>query len=326
MKTHVIVALVSVLLALIVGFVGFSLYQSSLPTPSDSYEKQDEPPVSPINFGDLKINRLTAYSNGNVSFEVTFQNGDSIIIEAVIINGTSYPWSEGSSENSTILKEQTKRWCTNVGSLTSDAKIEVALQTSLEKVNAYATVCRVPSSDAPNVPDEPDFPNSPIYYYDYYSGVNSFDRGVYFVATSQDPLTQLPRSDFPKSYWEMMRENVTAAATENDFISILVSRGTFPTGGYTLQIESFSWLESFPVKFRCQINLTDPGEGVAVSQAFTNPSLLMPIGKLTAGEYIVEIHITSYIYTFDSQGKLVYRPIMTFKEEVWTQTLTITAS
>ena len=54
--------------------------------------------------------------------------------------------------------------------------------------------------------------------------------------------------------------------------------------------------------------------------------MLIPIGKLTAGKYIVEIHIISYIYTFDAQGKFIYRPIMTFKEEVWIQTLTITAS
>jgi hypothetical protein len=116
---------------------------------------------------------------------------------------------------------------------------------------------------------------------------------------------------------------VTVLATEQDFISILVSRGDFPTGGYTLQVETFSWLESYPVKFRFHVNFTDPGEGVGVTQAFTNPTVLVPIGRLSPGEYQVEVHIVSYILTYDEHGNPNYHPIMTFKEEVWSKNLTI---
>jgi subtilisin family serine protease len=181
-------------------------------------------------------------------------------------------------------------------------------------------------ADQTDSPDSSEVPWSPEFFYDYYSSVSLFERGVYFVATSEDPLTQLPRSDLPKSYWELMRDNVTVEATDQDFISVLVCRGDFPTGGYKLAVEAFSWLESYPVKLRFQVNFTDPGEGVIVSQAFTNPTLLVPIGELDPGEYKVEIHIVSYVLTFDEQGKPVYTPIMTFKEEVWTETLTVTSS
>ena len=319
MKTPILVgALGLVLVGLIIGV---SFYYASLLTPGDSHQDNMEPPTNSV--GQLKINNLAASSNGAVTLEVTLYDGDSGTIEAVIINGTSYQWSEGSSENSTILKGQTKSWSKNIGNLSAGAKIEVTLQASPDKTSETTTVNPSPSPDAPDDSDEPDVPDHPSYIYDYYSGVGLFKRGVYFIATSQDPVTQLPRSDFPKSYWELMWENATVMATEQDFISILVSRGDFPTGGYTLQVETFSWLESYPVKFRFQVNFTDPGEGVAVTQALTNPSLLVPIGKLRPGEYQVEIHIVSYILTFDDQGNPNYRPIMTFKEEVWTQSLTI---
>jgi len=310
--------------ALILLVAGISFYYASLPVPPGSGQDETDSPTSPILAGQLKINRLAASLDGMVSFDVTLYEGDSGTIETVIINGTSYSWSEGSIEDGVILNGQTKSWSKDIGNLSAGAKVEVTLQASPAKANATATVTPSPSPSPPTVPDEPTIPDRSSYFYDYYSGVGLFKRGVYFVATSMDPFTQLPRSDLLKSYWELMWENVTVQATDQDFISILVLRGDFPTGGYTLQVESFAWLESYPVKFRLQVNFTEPGEGGATTQEFTSPSLLVPIGKLTPGKYQVEIHIVSYILTFDEQGKPVYNPIMTFKEEVWTQTLTVT--
>jgi hypothetical protein len=318
MKSKVIVgALVFSLIALILGF---SLYYSILVNPEGSGEDQTDNPDSPGSVGQLKINYLAASSDGTVSFNVTLYDSDSGTIEAVIINGESYLWSEGSSDNGAFLKGETKSWSKNVGDLQAGSEVEVTLQASPKEASGSVIV------DGSDIPDEPDVPSPPEYFYDYYSTVDLFERGVYFVATSEDPLTQLPRSDLPKSYWELMHDNVTVEATDQDFISIMVCRGNFPTGGYTLAVEAFSWLESYPVKFRFQVNFTDPGEGVAVTQAFTNPALLVPIGKLTPGEYKVEIHIVSYILTFDEHGEPVYAPIMTFKEEVWSETLTVTSS
>jgi hypothetical protein len=321
MKTPIII--IALALFLIGLIVGISICYTSLPMPTDSHQDQTEPPTCPVTGGELKINNLAASLSGNVSLDVTLYEGDSGPVEAVIINGTSYSWSEGSSENSTILKGQTKSWSKNIGGLNADDTVKVTIQASPNNATGTTNVNPLPNPSAPDDSDEHIVPDRPSYFYDFYSSVGLFERGVYFVATSQDPLTQLPRSDLPRSYWELMWENATILATDQDFISIIVSRGDFPTGGYTLQVEAFNWLESYPVKFRFQVNFTDPGEGVAVTQAFTNPSLLVPIGQLSPGKYQVEIHIVSYILTFDEQGNPNYRPIMTFKEEVWTQTLTI---
>jgi hypothetical protein len=323
-------ALVFSLIALILGF---SLYYSILVNPEGSGEDQTDNPDSPDSVGQLKINYLTASSDGTVSFNVTLYDSDSGAIETVIINGESYLWSEGSSDDGALLKGETKSWSKNIGDLQAGSEVEVTLQASPGEASGSVIVDGSTGPDepdepdvTPDVPDEPDVPSPTEYFYDYYSSVGLFERGVYFVATSEDPLTQLPRSDLPKSYWELMHDKVAVEATDQDFISMLLCRGDFPTGGYTLAVEAFSWLESYPVKFRFQVNFTDPGEGVAVTQAFTNPALLVPIGKLTPGEYKVEIHIVSYILTFDEHGEPVYTPIMTFKEEVWSETLTITSS
>lgn len=321
MKTQIMVG--ALVFSLILMILGISLYYSTLVNPAGSGEDQTEIPNSPVSTGQLKINYLVASSNGTLSFNVTLYDCDSGVIEAVIINGKSYLWSEGSAEDGAILKGETKIWSKNIGDLITGSKIEVTLQASPGEASGSVIVDGLAS---PDVSDEPEVPGPPEYFYDYYSSVGLFERGVYFVATSQDPLTQLPRSDLPKSYWELMHDNVTDQATDQDFICILVCRGDFSTGGYTVAVEAFSWLESYPVKLRFQVNFTDPGEGVAVTPAFTNPTLLVPIGKLAPGKYQVEIHIVSYILTFDDQGKPNYRPIMTFKEEVWTQTLTVTSS
>jgi hypothetical protein len=323
MKTPIMIGIAVLVLAGLIA--GVSFYYASLAVPADPGQHPADS-SSPISVGQLRINNLSASTNGAVSLNVTLYDCDSAVVDAVIINGTSYLWGEGSAQNSTVFKGQTKGWGKNIGGLNQGDRIQVTLQAIPETATETATVNQLPSPDAPDVPDQPKIPTLPSYFYDYYSGVGLFDRGVYFTATSQDPLTQLPISSLPKNYWALIRENVTALATDQDFVSIIVSRGDFPTGGYMLQIETFSWLESGPVKFRFQVNFTDPGEGVIVTEAFTNPLVLVPIGHLSPGRYQVEVHIVSYILTYDAQGQPSYRPIMTFREEVWTQTLTVTGS
>jgi len=115
----------------------------------------------------------------------------------------------------------------------------------------------------------------PNYVYDYYGGVHLFREGIHVLATNQDPRTLVGEFEVTNDFWKMLLESETINATDQDFMSILLSRGNKPTGGYNIQIESFSWLESYPVKFLFQVNFTDPGEGVIVTQALTNP--LAPI-------------------------------------------------
>lgn len=159
--------------------------------------------------------------------------------------------------------------------------------------------------------------------YDYYGGVGLFNQGIHVIATSHDPLILADEFQIANDYWRLLEGNETTKASSKDFISIILSRGDHPTGGYTIQIKSFSWLESYPVIFRFQVNLTDPGDGVAVTEALTNPLVLTPIGRLSPGEYVVEVHIAQYILTYDEQGSPIYTPVMTFREEVWKQTFTV---
>ena len=309
MKIPIVLGLIAVVLVGVV--IGSGLYISSLidganPTPSPTPNPNSQ----------LTVNNLLALSNGTISFEVTLSEGDLSVLEAVFINNTKYLWSEGSTQNTTILKDQNKSWSKDIGSLSEGNQIEVLVQATPKSANSTITVDKVPDS-------KPDFPD---YYYDMYSSVGLLEEGVYAVATSQNPLTQLPLSSFPQSYWSLMHQNITSQATDQDFISILISRGDKSTGGYSIAIESFSWLESYPVKFRFGVNITDPGENVIVSQAFTNPTVLAPIGKLLPGEYQIEVNVVWYIQNFDQQGNVEYQPVMTFKEIVWTTNLTITDS
>jgi len=159
--------------------------------------------------------------------------------------------------------------------------------------------------------------------YDYYGGVGVFEMGIHVIATTHDPTSSTTGFETVNDCWRLLMEKEIVKASTKDFISIIISRGDHPTGGYTIQVKTFRWLESYPVKLRFEVNFTDPGEGVMVTEAFTNPLVLVPIGKLSPGEYVVEAHIDQYILTFDEQGRPVYTLLQTFKEELWTQKFVI---
>ena len=115
----------------------------------------------------------------------------------------------------------------------------------------------------------------------------------------------------------MLKDGITQNASATDFISILMSRGDLPTGGYLIQLKSQVWLEGYPVVCFFTANFTDPGEGVAVTEALTNPLVLVPMGNLPSGNYVARVHIDSFIMTYDSEGEPVYTPVETFVEVVW---------
>lgn len=307
MRIPIVLSVIAIILVGVV--VGSGIYVASLGDDAD-------PSPNPTPGGQLAVNNLFASSNGTVSFNVRLLETDSGVLEAVFVNGTKYLWSEGSSESATILKGQSKQWSKDLGSLSPGSQIEVLIEATPKSASDITTV------DQSHEPQS-DFPD---FFYDVYSGVGLFDQGIHIIATSQNPLIQLAYSHFQESPWILMHENITTQATDQDFISILISRGDKPTGGYGLAIESFGWLESYPVKFRFHVNFTDPGEGVIVTQALTNPIVLVPLGKLSPGEYTVEVHVVSYIQTVDEHGNIEWITIMTFKEEVWTQNFTITNS
>ena len=155
--------------------------------------------------------------------------------------------------------------------------------------------------------------------YDTQGGYGLFDKGIYVIATDVDPRSLMETGVYSggNDFWGTMRDEVTQSPSTTDFISVLISRGDLPSGGYQIQLKYLVWLESYPVVGFFKANFTDPGEGVPVTEALTNPLVLVPIGKLSAGLYVGRVHIDSFIMTYDSEGDPVYTPIMTLVEEIW---------
>ena len=155
--------------------------------------------------------------------------------------------------------------------------------------------------------------------YDQSGGVGLFEEGIHIIATDSDPTAPevMEGYEIRNDYWAMLRDASTLDPSTEDFVSILLSRGDLPTGGFQIRVESFAWQESYPVVFRFEVALTDPGEGVMVTQALTNPVALIPMGQLDPGLYIARVHIDRFIMTFDDAGNLVYDQVETLVEEVW---------
>ena len=299
MKTAILITAISIILVAVI--MGGILYFEFLanPTPPDP----------------LIINNLKAQADGQISFNVTVKDHESSMIEKVVINGESYSWSHGSIENSTILKDDTKQWSIDIGTIEEDAEIQVIVETNEGSASVNATVgAKIPDGSTPKDSN---------YVYDFYGGVGLVNEGIHILATSQDPRTLLGEYDTINDYWKMLLENETTRASDQDFMSIILSRGDKTTGGYNIQIENFSWLESHHVKLLFQVNFTDPGEGVATTDALTNPLVLVPLGKLAAGEYDIEVPIAQYVLNIDQEGKPSYTQILTFAPVFWKQTLTI---
>ncbi|MEJ2280647.1 MAG: protease complex subunit PrcB family protein [Candidatus Bathyarchaeota archaeon] len=295
MKNPIWIAVVSMII--IVALVG-SIYYFSSSSILDNTEFQ------------LEVDNLKASTEGKVSFAVSLNKGESDILDSVILNDTRYSWSDGSVEDPTILNGETKLWSIDIGNLVNGSSIQVVVETS-KTTSDDKVIVKSPTSNEPN------------YVYDNYGGVGLFDEGIHILATSQDPCMMADDFLDISDYWKMLKENETTVATDQDFITILLSRGDKPTGGYSINIESFGWLESYPVKFRFRVNFTDPGEGMIVTEALTNPIVLVPIGKLSAGEYNIEVNVTWFIENVDEEGNIYYTPVMTFAPIIWKESLTI---
>jgi hypothetical protein len=155
--------------------------------------------------------------------------------------------------------------------------------------------------------------------YDNYGGVGLFDQGIYVIATDVDPTVLMETGEYASinDYWGMLKDSVTQTPSSTDFISILISRGDQPTGGYKIQLKSLVWLESYPVVSFFKANFTDPLEDGPVNEPETNPLVLVPLGKLSSGLYVGRMHIDSFTMYYDSGGEPVYNPIETLVEEVW---------
>ncbi len=66
----------------------------------------------------------------------------------------------------------------------------------------------------------------------------------------------------------------------SDELNLVVFRGVFSTGGYGITINR---VEKQGNRFTVFATYTDPGKGMIVTQAFTQPTAIIPVGKLEKG-------------------------------------------
>jgi len=154
--------------------------------------------------------------------------------------------------------------------------------------------------------------------YSYYDGVGLFSKGIHVVATDVNPVESGQRS--PIYGWRELYGWRTSVARETQFISLLVSRGDLPTGGFTINITS---MELSGKQFLLSAEFVDPGEGVMVTEAFTNPAALVPLGRLPPGNYSVRLHIDLFHLVVREDGAVEKVPILTFMEVVWRAEFTV---
>jgi len=74
-----------------------------------------------------------------------------------------------------------------------------------------------------------------------------------------------------------------------DDLNFVVFRGVFATGGHGISIEK---VERQGNIFTIYAIYIDPGIGIGVTQAFTHPTAIIPIGKLPEGRYEARLNIT----------------------------------
>ncbi len=75
-------------------------------------------------------------------------------------------------------------------------------------------------------------------------------------------------------------------------LNLVVMRGVFNTGGYGISIER---VERLANAFTVYATYTDPGEGMVVTQAFTQPTAIIAIGKLPKNSYEARLKVTRIV-------------------------------
>jgi len=122
---------------------------------------------------------------------------------------------------------------------------------------------------------------------DYYSlGGYTGEGGEAFLAVSGD--TGYVR----KKLNEVVMGGGTADTLfkENEVLNLVVFRGVFNTGGYGIEIDK---VKRGGNSFAVYATYTDPGVGMMVTQAFTQPTAVIPIGSLEKGSYDAELVVTT---------------------------------
>ena len=155
-------------------------------------------------------------------FNITLDEAESTVLETVVVNNTTYLWSDGSNESATILEGETKHWSINIGNLQNGTNIEVVVESASASASSNTTVKIQPAEQT----DED-------YIYDNYGGVGLFSEGIHVIATQVDPTKVRSDYEIANSYWEMLAEHeTTTTTTDQEYICLSLIHISEPTRPY----------------------------------------------------------------------------------------------
>jgi hypothetical protein len=80
----------------------------------------------------------------------------------------------------------------------------------------------------------------------------------------------------------------------NETINLIVFRGVFNTGGHSIKIDRIEKIDTTIIVYATYI---DAGKGMMVTQAFTQPTAIIPIGTLSEGEFTVKLNVSTIVKT-----------------------------
>ncbi len=122
---------------------------------------------------------------------------------------------------------------------------------------------------------------------DYYSlGGYTGEAGEAFFAASGDA------GDVREKLNEIVVSGGEADTVfkEDDALNLVVFRGTFSTGGHGIALDK---VKRGGNAFAVYATYSDPGHGMMVAQAFTQPVAIIPLGELDKGSYEAELIVTT---------------------------------
>jgi hypothetical protein len=122
---------------------------------------------------------------------------------------------------------------------------------------------------------------------DYYSlGGYTASAGEAFFAASGDAEDAKEKLNEIIVWGEAADNNFK----EGDELNLVVFRGVFSTGGYGIAIDG---VERAGSTFIIHATYADPGPGMIVAQAFTQPVAIISIGNLDKGSYEAKLVVTT---------------------------------
>jgi hypothetical protein len=108
-------------------------------------------------------------------------------------------------------------------------------------------------------------------------------------------------------------ERPPKSGTYEDGLNLVVFRGVFGSGGYSLEVTSVS-LEGRTLHVNCDYE--DPGDGIRTTAGFTQPTAIIPLKRLPPGKYTARLNVRQLrrsSHGIDEEGKIGRAAEFTFK-------------